>query len=131
MPSPKIEIDQIFEGQSVTHMARITGNDAANITQATISSIQLRITDDDGNVIVTRTLVVADTIFDVLQTTALDARWTKDSTGYNFKYSALMADLPKGDTLYRFEYRFRPVSSGAQFHFVREVQAHNILTTSG
>ncbi len=131
MPPPRIETDQVFEGQSVTHMALIQGNDKVNITQATISSIQLRVTDDDGNVISTTTLVVASTVFDILQTPALDIRWTKDDTGYNFKYSTLMSDLPKGDTLYRFEYRFRPVSGGAHIHFVRNVQAHNILTTSG
>ena len=131
MPPPIVEVDQIFEGQSITHMARITGNDAVNITIATIASIQLRVTDDDGNVISTTELVVSSVVFDTLQTTALDARWTKDSIGYNFKYSGLMSDLPKGDTLYRFEYRFRPVSAGPQFHFVREVQTHNILTTSG
>lgn len=130
MPPPKIEVDQVFEGQSITHMARITGNDAANITQASIASIQLRVTDDDGNVIVTRALVVNDVIFDTLQQTADDARWIKDSVGYNFKYSALMSDLPKGNTLYRFEYRIRPVSEGAHIHFVREVQTHDILTTS-
>ncbi len=130
MPSPKIEVDQVFEGQSVTHMARITGNDAANITQASLAGIQLRITDDDDNVIATRALIISTVVFDTLQTTALDARWTKDSIGYNFKYSTLMADLPKGDTLYRFEYRFSPGSS-PQFFFVRQVQAHNILTTTG
>ena len=132
MPQPKIEVDQVFEGQSITHMARITGNEGVNITKASLASIQLRITDDDGNVITTRALVVGEVVFDLLQ--SIDVRWTKDSIGYNFKYSALVSDLPKGSTLYRFEYRFRPIpSSGgdANFHFVREVQTHDILTTSG
>ena len=131
MPPPIILQDHSFEGQAVTHMARMTGNDAANITQASLSSIQLRIFDDDGNVIATRALVVASVIFDTLQTTSLDARWTKDSTGYNFKYSTLMSDLPSGDKLYRFEYRFRPINQGPHFHFVRQVQSHNLFTTSG
>ncbi len=131
MPPPIVLQDHSFEGQAVTHMARMTGNDAANITQASLSSIQLRIFDDDGNVITTRALVITTVVFDTLQQTADDARWTLDSVGFNFLNQTLMSDLPKGDTLYRFEYRFRPVSSGPQFHLVRQVQAHNILTTSG
>lgn len=131
MPPPIVLQDHSFEGQAVTHMARMTGNDAANITQASLSSIQLRIFDDDGNVIATRALVIATVVFDTLQQTADDARWSLDSTGFNFLNQTLMSDLPKGDTLYRFEYKFRPVSSGPHFHFVRQVQTHNLFTTSG
>lgn len=131
MPPPIVLQDHSFEGQAVTHMARMTGNDAANITQASLSSIQLRIFDDDGNVIATRALVITTVVFDTLQQTADDARWTLDSVGFNFLNQTLMSDLPKGDTLYRFEYRLRPINQGPHFHFVRQVQAHNILTTSG
>lgn len=131
MPPPIIAQDHSFEGQAVTHMARITGNAAANITQASLSSIQLRIFDDDGNVIATRALVIATVVFDTLQQTANDARWTLDAVGFNFLNQTLMTDLPSGDKVYKFEYRFRPVSGGPHFHFVRDVVSHNILTTSG
>lgn len=131
MPPPIIAQDHSFEGQAVTHMARITGNAAANITQASLSSIQLRIFDDDNNVIATRPLVVGVVVFDTLQQTADDPRWTLNSEGFNFLNQTLMTDLPSGDKVYKFEYRFRPVSGGPQFHFVRDVVSHNILTTSG
>lgn len=131
MPPPVIAQDHSFEGQPVTHMARITGLDGANITQSSLSSIQLRIFDDDGNVIDTRSLVVGTVVFDTLQQTADDARWTLDAVGFNFLNQTLMNDLPSGDKVYRFEYRFRPVNQGGQFHLVRDVVSHNILTTSG
>ncbi len=131
MPPPIIAQDHSFEGQAVTHMAHITGNDAANITQASLSSIQLRIFDDDGNVIATRALAIDTVVFDTLQLEADDARWTLDSIGFNFLNQTLMSDLPSGDKLYKFEYRFRPINEGPQFHFVRNVFSHNILTTSG
>jgi len=131
MPPPIQAQDHSYEGQAVTHMARITGNDAVNITQASLSSIQLRVTDDDDNVIATRTLVIATVVFDTPQKEADDARWTLDTVGFNFLNQTLMTDLPDGDKLYKFEYRFRPISSGPQFHFVRDVVTHNILTTSG
>lgn len=131
MPSPRIESSQAFEDTAITHMARIEGNDAANLTQASLANIQLKVIDDDNNIIITRQLTVVDVIFDTLQTTALDARWTKDSTGYNFKYTTQVTDLPAGNKVYRFEYRFKPINDGPQLYFVREVQTIDVSTTSG
>ena len=103
-------------GHSV--MNRITGNSAANITQADITSIAYTVHDTlTGEQTVSGTLSKTTVIFDTLQT---DARWTKDSTGYNFRYDIPASELPNGDRTYRFEIVFTP-ASGAVFTIIREV----------
>ena len=82
---PVIGIGRYFEGQSPNLMARVTGSDAVAITQAAIASIAYAVYDlaDTSAAVDSGTLTVADVVFDSLQT---DARWTEDSTGYNFRW---------------------------------------------
>jgi hypothetical protein len=68
-------------------------------------------------------VVVADSVYDTLQT---DARWTKDSTGYNFADAIGQAFFPIGDTEYRVEYLFTP-TTGATYHWVRKVYAKALV----
>ena len=81
-----------FKNGTVTNLARVTGADAANIVQADISSAVYSVYLLDDQAPDTRgavanhaaaALAVASIIFDTLQT---DDRWTKDSTGYNFRH---------------------------------------------
>lgn len=77
-----------WEDTPVALMARVTGEDAALITQASIDSITIdvyRMVGSSAVAVGTQgSLTVADVVFDTLQT---DSRWTEDSTGYNFRYT--------------------------------------------
>lgn len=109
-------------------MARIVGNDAANITQASLSAITryvYNITDlteaitnlqssSDGGAGMT----IASHVYDTLQT---DSKWDTDTTGYNFAYSVPAEELPEGNQTYRFEFIFEPVS-GEEFPVVFEIE---------
>ena len=93
-------------GSAPVNMARVQGNSGVNITQATISSISRKTYRQGGTLISTDALVVADTIFDTLQT---DNGWDVDAEGYNFK------DQPDADDLsqagkYIIVYVLTPVS---------------------
>ncbi|HUT14067.1 MAG TPA: hypothetical protein VMY42_26500 [Thermoguttaceae bacterium] len=83
----------VFKNGTATCLARVVGNDAANLVQADISaaSYSIYLLDDDdadsrtavtGHAAVS--LTVADLLFDSLQT---DALWTADATGYNFRHA--------------------------------------------
>lgn len=104
-------------------MRRVVGNDGANIVQADITSIARNVfigtTLDGSN---PTAIVVADSVFDTLQT---DARWSQDSTGYNFRDDVGAAVFATGDTRYRLEYAFTP-ASGEVFQVVFEAHAKAI-----
>jgi len=113
----------VWEDSGATCMARIVGSDAGNIQQADISSIACTVTRTDTSAAVaTPAIVVANTVFDTLQT---DSRWTKDTTGYNFRHTILAASLAESDITYRVEYAFTP-SSGQVFHVVFELRSRKI-----
>lgn len=106
-------------------MGRIKGNDAANITQAGISSIVCNVFDLDSRSmtpLVSPAMVVADNVFDTLQT---DDRWTVDDTGYNFRHEMPASTFADGDKIYRVEYKFTP-ASGAVFWAVFDCYTINV-----
>jgi hypothetical protein len=99
-------------------MGRVYGNDASAITQASLTSIALYVYNkaEIGTPIASNVSVdKAVAVFDTLQT---DARWTKDSTGYNFRYDCPAAYLPSPGR-YIYEFVFTP-TSGAMFMVVFE-----------
>ena len=99
----------IYEDTAITCMARIMGDDAVRIEQADVTSITLKTFLNYGTTATSTTsLVVADVVFDTLQT---DARWTKDSTGYNFRYQIPSSVFDTGDSTYRCEFKFDMASS--------------------
>lgn len=118
-------------------MARVLGNAATAITQATITSISLAVyeydteeeatANTDGTVVsgVGGSLTVSSVVYDTLQTGSI---WTRDSTGYNFLYAAPATCLPTGGKWYRFEFKFTP-SSGAAFWMVAVVEAISVATS--
>lgn len=123
MADASIHSSTAFEDSGHSVMARVTGNDAANITQSDITSISYTVHDlKTGEQTVTSTLTVATVVFDSLQT---DARWTADSTGYNFRYDITASELPNGDREYKFEIVFNPVL-GEDFAIVRLVDVINL-----
>lgn len=110
----------VYEDAGATCMARVYGNAATAITQATISSITCAVYDlTTGSSVVTPSVVVATSVFDTLQT---DARWTADATGYNFRYDLPATAFPTGDRRYRIEFVFTP-TSGAVFVVLFEADA--------
>ncbi len=86
----------IYEDTSPTWLARVEGADAAPIVQADVTSIAFSVRNRD----VTATehnngaLVVADVVFNALQT---DALWTIDTEGYNFKWTLTPTELDQAD----------------------------------
>jgi hypothetical protein len=92
----------VVEDSIFTIMARIHG-DGANLVQADISSISYQIfyTDSDTAHTGETSLTVSTVVYDTLQT---DARWTVDSTGYNFRHDVSDGVLVDPERRYAFEY---------------------------
>lgn len=125
MPAATIHTARVFEDGGAQCMARVVGNAGANITQASLTGITYVITNlrTRAEVTASTALTVADVVFDALQT---DARWTEDSTGYNFRHTVTAAELADGDTLYRVEYLFDP-TSGEDFVVAFDLSTENLL----
>lgn len=102
-----------FEDNSVFVMARILGHAGVNITQASLTSIACKVYDGTTEV-AAPAVVVADSVFDALQTS--DPRWTKDATGYNFAFTVPASAFPSGDKVYLVKFTFDPVT-GDNFNF--------------
>ena len=108
-----------FKDGSVTCLARVVGHNAAAVTRTDISSIEysiylLEADDPDSRTAVTGHTDVAldkiSVVFDSLQT---DARWTRDTTGYNFRHTinvAASAAFTLAGRDYLVEYRLTPYS---------------------
>lgn len=117
----------VWEDGGAFFMARVTGRDAANITQAVVSSISYKVYDLKElppTEKASGTLTVSSVIFDSLQT---DSRWT-DSTGYNFRHEMPAASFPNGDRNYQVEYLFTP-TSGEVFWVIFKVNAKEVHTS--
>ncbi len=87
----------VFKNGTATFLAQVVGADAANITQADISTATYSIyllndQNADTRTAVTNhsavALTVSAIIFDTLQT---DAIWTVDDTGYNFAHTPIIS----------------------------------------
>ena len=119
----------VFKNATATCLARIVGHDAQPITQIDIASIDysiylLEADEPDSRTVVEGhdgvSLTVGEVIFDTLQT---DARWTRDTIGYNFRHtidvSTYMAFALAGRD-YLVEYRLMPATGQvilARFRF--------------
>lgn len=84
-----------YEDTTIVLMARVTGLEGANIAQSDVSSITATVTDLSDNTPVAQvTLTKTDVVFNTLQT---GGPWTKDATGYNFRYDLPYTYIPDGD----------------------------------
>lgn len=128
MPRAKLFKSTVWEDGGAALMARVVGNDAANVTQASLSAIT-QYAYDTTNAPTTDvgvgTLTIANVIFDTLQT---DDRWTVDSTGYNFRHDVPATVFATGGGVYRVEYKFEP-ASGDNFYVVFQVTAKAISSS--
>ena len=94
----------IYEDTAITCMARIQGDDAAYINQDDVTSITLKTFLNYGTTETSSdSLTVADVVFNDEQT---DARWTKDTIGYNFRFQIPSSVFDTGDSTYRCEFLF-------------------------
>lgn len=119
----------VWEKMGATLMARIVGNAGVDIVQADITAIVCKvfdIDDDEANAAASPTVVVADAIFDNLQT---DAIWTKDATGYNFKFPMDDTIFTNADHRYVVEFEFDPSGAGeAKFAVVYRLTPNRLLS---
>lgn len=91
----------VYEDSTFALMSRFEV-DGANGVQADCVSIQMKAwkaTDFDDTVL-DAALTVSSVVFDSLQT---DGRWTRDSTGYNFRYDVADTICTVAGALYLFE----------------------------
>lgn len=116
-----------WENTPLTILARMRGNGGAYITQASLNGITCKSIDTvTGSTVASPTVTVASSVFDTLQTSSNDPRWTGDATGFNFVFTIPAAAFPTGNRKYRVEFTFDPVS-GEDFRLVVEVFARNLM----
>jgi len=119
-------IATIYEDTGITCMARIMGEDATAITQASTSAITIAVFKNSNTTATyTGSLTVADVVFNAYQT---DARWSYDSTGYNFRYSCISSIFADGDATYRVEFKFTP-TSGSQYFVIYKIDTVEVFTS--
>lgn len=105
MNVPRLQVEAVI-GNSVACMARLRKADRTAIQQADVTSIARNIFEltaaDPAGSKVTDALVVADTVYDALQT---GGGWTVDTTGYNFLDTVPAARLATAGAAYLVQYR--------------------------
>lgn len=122
----------IWEDGGATCMARIfawTGIAAVQDTFDTDGSITRYIYNVTANTTIDSGtgLTIATVVFDTLQT---DARWTADTTGYNFRDEIADTNFLTGNSHYLVEYMFNPdTGSGADFPVVFDLYAQGIRSS--
>ncbi len=101
-----------WEDTGLTIMARLRGNGGALILQADFTGIAASVWPEGTPTSPTldaTALTIASVVFDTLQKEADDARWTRDTTGYNFAYTVPASAFPSPG-LHRVEIVFDPTS---------------------
>ncbi len=101
-----------WEDAGLRIMARLRGNTGSLIVQADFTAIAASVWPfraPTSPTLDASALTVASVVFDTLQTTSDDARWTKDSTGYNFAYTIPASAFPDPG-VHRVEVIFNPAS---------------------
>ena len=107
MPSVGYIQGTVWEDTTPYLMARVVGATAEILTRSDISSVSYTVVDiDDNTTVVASGSPSKDTVFfNSLQT---DARWTKDSTGYNFAFALPATALPNGQQTYVVDFQITP-----------------------
>jgi hypothetical protein len=129
MATTTITTKTIFEDTGATFMSRIIGDDGDYIQQNDFDTgtITYEIYKDGTTAAVnTGSLTNTVVIYDELQTS--DARWTVDTTGYNFKTNFAASIFSGGDSTYRLEVKF-VTDAAEQFFVVFKVVTVEIRTS--
>lgn len=126
MAYPEIVKGVIIENSAFVLLARVVLSSGANITQAVVSTVRVRVFNKatEAQVGADFNPAVNTVVYDALQK---DARWTKDATGYNLAIE-LNGDTyaPDGNVTYRAQVKMTP-AGGNPFHILYDLQAINIL----
>ena len=103
-----------IHGPGYVVIARVSALSGSYITQAGISTVKRHTNTYNGttwsNDASGDSLTVSAVVFDTLQTTDDDARWTADAVGYNFLDTVPASDFADGTTQVQVEYVFAPAS---------------------
>lgn len=103
---------RVVERSSVALMARIRNpNTGSYISQASLSTVTFEVHKGDDIVTAETSLTIASVVYNSLQTTL---GWSRDTTGYNFRYVIDGANFPDEGT-YEVVVKFTP-SSGNVFY---------------
>ena len=107
----------VIEDSVAVFLVRIAGVDGVNLTQASLTAVSYAVFDPDGQEILSGDLVIADVIFDTLQTG--DPRWERccpsDVEGFNFRHVMPATAFPTGGATNRVEYKFTD-TNGYVYH---------------
>lgn len=115
----------VWEDSSLVVMARVLGGLGANITQAYLSSVTCRVYTSSGTLVASPAVTIASSVYDALQETEDDPRWTLDTTGYNFSFTVPASAFPSPG-MYRVEFKFTP-ASGDAFYVVCRINVLNLF----
>ena len=118
----------IWEDSGYTVLAHILGHDGSAVVQADVASIAwvTRERTIPDTIVASGTLVVADTVYDSLQTS--DDRWSRDTTGFNFAVAMAATTVPAGNKTYHLRFTFTP-ASGEVYQFPVVLPTRNLLGT--
>ena len=109
----KCTTESIIAGNTIILLARVIASDGTAIQQADVDSISVYYedTEDDDDTGTTLSLVVANTVYDTLQTAA---KWTDkvDSTGYNFEWVMSGTHFTTYNTTYYVEVTMNEINAG-------------------
>src|SRR5690554_504461 len=96
---------EIIAGTTPTLLARLVGDDGANLQKEDVSSISYTVSDVEAPTVATAAGAIdkGTAIFDTLQT---DSRWTVDTIGYNFRFRLPVTACPAGHNRYQAQVRF-------------------------
>lgn len=123
-----IHVGIVHEDGGATVMARLYAWSGSALSQSATTSITAKVfdlySDTPTTAVVSTTLTVSAVIFDALQT---DARWTLDTTGFNFLHAIPATYFPTGGHLYQVEYKITP-ATGEVFWLKRKFRALKTFT---
>lgn len=117
----------IIENSACVILARVTKDTGANVVQADVSAVAVKVfdTETEAQVGATLTPAVSSCFYDTLQ---IDSRWPIDTTGYNFALSVNGSYFPDGGKVYQVEVRVTPTSGDPFYMEPWQLQTRNIYS---
>lgn len=122
------DLPQQYPLTDVWVAGRVEGHDGTDIQQADINAITYKVYDVETRTQTgTGNVVVASSVFDTLQTSANDPRWSGDAAGFNFAHVVPGASFPVSGKQYEVQYSFDPSGAVSDFFVVARMKMLNIV----